>query len=421
MLTLYLPVFFCHSLLLILISVTNTKPAMKKIILLFTLCFSITSIQAQYKPVVFDYNKSLFDEGNPLPAETFFMLQGEVPADVNLVSASLLSKDGDQLLYKGVWKRAAGDNGNTFQIPVSHRLRSNDEYSFRINYFKEVDQQSGNQFREQLHGYLDAYIDQTVQIEKNRIRLNEPVSRIMDNLDEIVNRSSAYYDNKSNINFAGFSDLVKKSLQNIRNTPLSEGKFNLFKRKDDSNRDVKIKFAQEQINELKELVKSEVNTLANTDLLTVYDSKYISNYATEKVNKPLTVNVGYGATYLDGDINNLSYDSAPYVGIAFPLGNRAFTSKIISRTTLSAGVFLSNFRNAADQRITGPVIGLPVYAALGYPIFEFVRLNAGATLLQNAAAAPDGFNFQQVSVRPFVGLSADINLWIGLGKNRRMK
>ncbi len=392
---------------------------MKPIILLLTLLVSITFVQAQYKPVIFDYNKSLFDEGNPLPAETFFMLQGEVPADVELVSASLL--DGDDILFKGVWKRSAGDNGNTFQIPVSYKLRSSDEYSVRINYYKEIDQASGNQFRDQLNTYLDSYIDQTVEIEKSRIRLNEPVSRIINNLNKIVERSSAYYDNKSNINFPGFSDLVKKSLQNIRNTPLSEGKFNLFKKKDDSNRDVKIKYAQEQITELKELVKNEVNSLTSTQLLTVYDSKYITNYATEKVNKPLTVNVGYGATYLDGDINSLSYDSAPYVGIAFPLGNRVFNSNIISRTTLSAGVFLGNFRNAQDQKITGPVIGLPIYAAVGYPIFEFVRLNAGATLLQNAASAPDGLNFQQVAVRPFIGLSADINLWIGIGKNRRMK
>lgn len=392
---------------------------MKHIILLLNLLVSITFVQAQYKPVIFDYNKSLFDEGNPLPAETFFMLQGEVPADVELVSASLLDKD--DILFKGVWKRSAGDKGNTFQIPVSYKLRSSDEYSVRINYYKEIDQASGNQFRDQLNTYLDSYIDQTVEIEKSRIRLNEPISRIINNLNKIVERSSAYYDNKSNINFPGFSDLVKKSLQNIRNTPLSEGKFNLFKKKDDSNRDVKIKYAQEQINELKELVKNEVNSLTSTQLLTVYDSKYISNYATEKVNKPLTVNVGYGATYLDGNLNSLSYDSAPYVGIAFPLGNRVFNSNIISRTTLSAGVFLGNFRNAQDQKITGPVIGLPIYAAVGYPIFEFVRLNAGATLLQNAASAPDGLNFQQVAVRPFLGLSADINLWIGIGKNRRMK
>jgi hypothetical protein len=394
---------------------------MKKIILLFTLILSITFVHAQYQPVTFDYNKSYFNEGNPLPAETYFMLQGEVPADVNLVSASIFSEDGDNLLYKGVWKRAEGDRGNVFQIPITHKLHSDEEYSIRINYFKEVDQTNSNQYKDQLYSYLDTYIDQAVQIEKNRIRLTEPVNRIIDNLNEIVTRSSAYYDNKSNIDFQGFSDLVKNSLQNIRNAPLSDSKFNMFKKEDDSNRDLKIKFARDKISTLKELVKNEVGTVLNTDLLTVYDSKYINNYSTEKVKKPLTINAGYGAVYFNGDLNNLSYDSAPYVGIAFPLGNRAFNSNFISRTTISAGVFLGNFRNADNQRITGPVVGLPIYAAIGYPIFEFIRFNAGATLLQNASAAPDNLNFQQVTVRPFIGLSADINLWIGLGKNRRMR
>jgi hypothetical protein len=382
---------------------------------------SVTLVHAQYKPVTFDYNKSYFNEGNPLPAETYFMLQGEVPADVNLVSANIFSEDGKKLLHKAIWKRSEGDRGNTFQIPVTYKLRSEDEYTIRINYFKEVDQTSTKEFKDQLYSYLDAYIDQTVQIEKNKIRLTEPVNRIVENLNNIVNRSSAYYDNRSNIVFPGFSDMVKNSLKNIRNASLSESKFNLFKQKDNSNRDMKIKYAQEKISTLKELIKSETGTVLNTDLLAVYDSKNIENYATEKVNKPLTINIGYGATYFNGNLNSLSYDSAPYAGIAIPLGNRAFNSKFFSKTTLSAGVFLTNFRNAADQRITGPIVGLPIYAAIGYPIFEFVRFNAGATVLQNASATTDNFNFQQVTVRPFIGLSADINLWIGLGKNRRMK
>jgi hypothetical protein len=160
--------------------------------------------------------------------------------------------------------------------------RSDDEYSIRINYFKEVDQASTKEFKDQLYSYLDAYIDQTVQIEKNRIRLTEPVNRIVDNLNDIVNRSSAYYDNKSNISFPGFSDMVKNSLKNIRNTSLSESKFNLFKREDDSNRDMKIKYAQEKISTLKELVKSETGTVLNTDLLAVYDSKILKTTPQKK-------------------------------------------------------------------------------------------------------------------------------------------
>lgn len=393
---------------------------MKRILYLLLFMLSGYLAEAQYKTVLFDYNKSFFNEGNPLPAESFLMLQGQVPADVNLVSANIMSADGKQTLHKAVWKRADGDQSSTFQIPVTYKLHSDDKYSIRINYFKEIDQQNSEQFKEQLFTYLDAYLDQTIAIERNRIRLNEPVSRIIDNLNKIVERSTAYYDNKSNIAFPGFSDLVTKSLHNIRNQPLSEGKFSLFKRKEDTDRDLKTKYAQDRIGSLKELVKSEVSNLLNTNLLTVYDSKYIAEYSTEKIKKPLTVNIGYGAVYFNGGINNLSYDSAPYAGLSFPLGNRAFTSRILSNTTVSLGAFLSNFRNAEGEKVSGPVVGIPLYAGLGYPIFEFLRFNAGATFLQNAGA-PDGLNLQQVSVKPFIGISADINLWIGLGKNKKLQ
>jgi hypothetical protein len=393
---------------------------MKRIIFLLLFILSAYLSEAQYKTVLFDYNKSFFNEGSPLPAESFLMLQGEVPADVNLVSANIFSANGKQLLHKAVWKRAEADQGNTFQIPLTYKLRSDDKYSIRINYYKEINEQNSDQFKEQLFSYLDAYIDQTVAIERNRIRLNEPVARIIDNLNKIMERSTAFYDNKSNITFPGFSDLVTKSLHNIKNQPLSEGKFSVFKRKEDTDRNLKVQYAQERIASLKELVKSEASNLLNTELLTVYDSKYMADYSTEKIKKPLTVNIGYGAVYFNGDINKLSYDSAPYAGISFPLGNRVFASKILSNTTFSLGVFLSNFKNSEGEKITGPVVGIPVYAGLGYPIFEFLRFNAGATLLQNSSA-PDGLNLQQVTVRPFVGISADINLWIGLGKNRKLQ
>ncbi|MBC8111017.1 MAG: hypothetical protein H7Y04_08160, partial [Verrucomicrobia bacterium] len=47
--------------------------------------------------------------------------------------------------------------------------------------------------------------------------------------------------------------------------------------------------------------------------------------------------------------------------------------------------------------------------------FNFLRLNAGATLLKNTSP---NFSGNQIYVRPFVGLSAEINLWMGLKKDR---
>lgn len=394
---------------------------MKKLFILTVLFCGSYLANAQYATVVLDYEKSVFNEGKPLPAETYFILQGEVPADVNIVGATIQTADDDKVLHRAIWKRAEGNEGNTFHIPITYSLRSSGEYDVRINYYKNIDAGSSEELRQQLFTYLDSYVDQAVVIERNRIRLNEPAEQIVKSLNKIVEKSTLYYDNQSSIDFPGFSDLVTKSLRNVKNKPLSKGKFSLFKRKDDTDRNLKTEYAQEQIGSLKELIHSEVNGILNTELLTVYNSKEITNYPTEKLRKPLTVNVGYGAVYFEGNADDLSYDSAPYVGISFPLGNETFTSKFLSRTTLSAGIFLADFRNAENERISGPVVNKPIYAALGYPIFEFIRINAGVTVLQNSSRADSGVNLEQVTIKPFIGASVDINLWLGIGGRNKLR
>jgi hypothetical protein len=388
-------------------------------LLAFWVC-SNSFVYAQYKNVTFDYERSSFNEGQPLPAESYFLVSGEVAPEVEIVEIRVLqgSEKDSKPLYQGIWKRPEIKNGNTFQIPISYNLRSNSKYDFRIAYYKRIDSTSSQQFRDQLFAYLDTYVDQRVQVEKNRLRLTAPPRQIIRDLNAIVERSTLYYNNRSNVSFPGFSDMVVRGFELLKNKSLAPGKHNQNKGEGDSKQVMKNEFADEQIQSLKQMIHGEVNAVLNTDLLTVTDSKDVKNYPTEKLRSSLTLNLGYGGVYLAGNINNLSYGSAPYAGVSFPLGNKAFASKFLSRTSLSAGVFLRNFSNAEGQTISGPVVGLPVYVALGYPIMDFLRLNVGAAVLQNSSTAPSGINLQQVFVRPYVGLSVDINIWLGLGKNK---
>jgi hypothetical protein len=399
----------------------NQFTPMNKILCLLT--FWVCSnpfVYAQYKNVTFDYERSSFNDGQPLPAESYFLVSGEVAPEVEMVEIRIFpaSEKDAKSLYQGIWKRPEIKEGNTFQIPISYNLRSSSKYNFRVAYYKRIDSTSSQQFRNQLYAHLDAYVDQRVQVEKNRLRLTAPPRQIIHDLNAIVERSTLYYNNRSNIAFPGFSDMVTRGFENLKNKSLSPGKYNQNKGEGESKQVMKNEFADEQIGRLKEMIHGEVNAVLNTDLLTVTDSKDVKNYPTEKLRSSLTLNLGYGGVYFSGDINNLSYGSAPYAGVSFPLGNKAFASKFLSRTTLSAGVFIKNFSNPEGQTISGPVVGLPVYVGLGYPIVDFLRLNVGAAVLQNSTVAPSGINLQQVFVRPYVGLSVDINIWLGLGKNK---
>ncbi|HEX8530054.1 MAG TPA: hypothetical protein VF646_08515, partial [Cytophagales bacterium] len=317
------------------------------------------------------------------------------------------------------WKRTAFSQGNNFQVPITQKLKSDNEYDIRIVYYKTTTDTGRAQLKEQLVGFLDAYVDQAVVVEKNKIRLNTPVAKMVKQLNQVVKRGISYYDNRSAIAFPGFSDLVASTLNNLRNKDITPGKY-FEPDSAASKQGRKYNYAAGQINALKELVHSEVASVLNTDLAGLYDSKTIHSYRTEKVTNILTLNAGYGAAYLKGGANDLSYGSGFTAGVSFPLGSRIFPSRFFTRTTFSAGIFFNNFKNGDGQTLSGPVVGLPIYAGLGYSLIDFLRLTAGAVVLQNKGTAPDGISLQSVQVRPYVGLSLDLNLWLGIGGKSRM-
>jgi hypothetical protein len=388
--------------------------------ILFSAIIFSAAGQSQYKTVVFDYEKASFNEGQPLPAGSYLLMQGPVIPEVEIVKVFIYPASSDQLLYQGQWKRTEFSQGNNFQVPITQKLKSDNEYDIRIVYYKTTTDTGRAQLREQLYGFLDAYIDQAVVVEKNKIRLNTPVGKMVKQMNKVVKRGISYYDNRSAIEFPGFSDLVASTLKNIRNKDITPGKY-VEPDSAASKQGRKYNYAAGQIDALKELMHSEVASVLNTDLAGLYDSKTIHSYRTEKVTNILTLNAGYGAAYLKGGVNDISYGSGFTAGVSFPLGSRIFPSRFFTKTTFSAGVFLNNFKNGDDQTLSGPVVGLPVYAGVGYSLIDFLRVTAGAVVLQNTSTAPDGISLQSVQIRPYVGLSVDLNLWLGIGSKSRME
>src|SRR5690606_27132574 len=137
------------------------------------------------------------------------------------------------------------------------------------------------------------------------------------------------------------------------------------------------------------------------------------SYPTEKKPFHLPLNVGYSGTYFSGDFNNLEYDTAPFVGLSFPLGNRKFT-KFLGNASLSTGVLLNNLVNGQNQEISGPLIGRPIYAGLGYTMFRVLRFNAGAVL----TSSESNNDTENLSFYPFVGFSLEFNLWLGFNSKK---
>lgn len=383
------------------------------------LSFGILKTNAQYAPVTFDYEKSSFNESLPLPAEKNFMLKGSISNLIDQVRLSIYrNSNRKNPVNVATWRRSFANQSQNFDMPVNYKLRGNAEYDFQIDYFRRVTDAEKEVLKTTLYSTLDQYINAQIEIKRNDINLNKPASLMIDDMNDIAKTGMQYYDNLVGYEFKGFSDIVKDKINQIKDANLRSGKFSILKSKEGltDNGESKTAYAQNLTQELKNLVHSELGQLINTDLVVIADSKEIKDYPTEKTMNTLPVNVGYGAVYFSGKWNNLNYGSAPYVGLSFPLGNSTF-APFMSKMSISAGIMLTNVKDQTSKEYTGPFIKKPIYVALGYKIFRFVRLNAGATVLENRNLTVSNANnvtLKDISLKPFVGLSAEINIWAGI-------
>lgn len=375
---------------------------------------------SQYKTVVFNYERAYFDDGQPLPAESKFIISGEAGATIDVVEVKIYhTANTDKApFYTNTWEHKATNSATTFTLPVNQPLRGNEEYTFLINYYAKISGEQQQQLVNQVNAALGAYIDQSYQVERSGITIMQHPKTMRNDLNAIVNQGFSLHRNLINYNFPGFSDLVFLKLKQLSELNLQKARFNVFSKEDDNTRSVKLRYAQEQIAALKAMINQEVAQYGGVQLYALTESKKITDYLTEKTKNALALNAGYGGVYYSGSFDNLAYDASPYAGISIPFGKEPFASPFMARTSISTGVFLKNLKFGPNNEATGPIVRRPVYLALGYRVLPFIRLNAGATVLQNklTSSTTTDLNLDKLYIRPFVGLSIEINLWLNLNR-----
>ncbi len=375
---------------------------------------------AQYKTVTFNYERAYFDDGQPLPAESKFIISGQTTPNVEIVEVKIFysSNTNKAPFFQNSWERRPTSPIGIFSLPVNQPLRGNEKYTLLLNYYSKITLEQQQQVLSQINAALSAYIDQSYQVDRASVTALEHPRTMRSDLNAIVKQGLSLHRNQINYSFPGFSDLVYQKLKQIGELKLSKARFNIFAKKDDNNKSVRLRYAQDQIAALKTMVNQEVSQYAGVQMYAITDSKKISDYNTEKTKNALAINVGYGGVYNSGSFNNLSYDAAPYAGISIPFGKEPFSSPFWAKSSISTGVFLQNMKFGNGNVATGPLVHRPVYLALGYRILPFIRFNAGATVLQNkvAGTSNNDLDLDKVYIRPFVGLSMEINLWLNLNR-----
>ena len=378
---------------------------MKKILSFIFVLFIITSSAfGQYETLILNYEKSCFGQNEPLPAQKNFIITGIASNNIPFVEVNIYSSKGIQAaqpIYSTFWKRDLNSRSLNFNVPINFKLREGKEYDVLIRYFRQTTTPERDSLQRSMHRMLGAYVDQAFKISNTELGLVNSSRQTMNDLNKIVTAGLSNYRTRTSIQFNGFSDIVKLKLKQLDDLKLSKGS-------DDNEKGSRLAYRKQMLSELKAIIKTEANQYLTPDLSIMVDDKYINDYPTEKVQNYLPVNVGYGAAVFNSDFENFNYAAAPYVGLSLPFGKEG-GSAFWSKSSLSVGAFITNMTDQDNTEYTGPIFKIPVYASLGYRAYRFIRINAGATFLENTVT-------NSLSIVPFIGISAEFNVSVKLAK-----
>lgn len=388
----------------------------KLISLLLILSLSWSSISAQVKNVIYDAKKNTFDNDYALPSEERFTITGYIDTTVQLVEIEIyegVNKKGiHKEYYSTNWARDISDNGNQFYLSIKKPLRQNEKYSFDIRLFRLINSEEADYTQKSLVSSIQNYLNATTRNTGKELELTLAPSEIQKEINSIITDGLKNYRTRNQENFIGFSDIINKQLADLGDVTGSRAK-NIKKEESQSLEGT----LSNKIDALVQQANIEIEQYFNQEIFVQFDTKTVTDHPTERQKNIVAINAGYGGAWFDGNLNNFNYGHAPYVGLSFPLGKKSFSSKFWSNTSISAGVFLLNFKDNDGTTIKGPIIQRPFYAALGYKFFRFLRFNAGAVVLERKEDDGSGFiNADKIFVRPFVGLSLELNFWADFAK-----
>lgn len=383
---------------------------MKNLLIVCLILALPMEVVGQLKSVSFSPEKNQINSGLPLPSEERFLIDGLLPEGIRRVEVKIFKtnkKISSAETYN--WKAAYLSKPSQFEIYVAYPLRSNENYTLKFFYYNTTDTTEMAAVKDAIQTNLETYINANFEVNKKGVRTLVSQKAMIMQLNEIVNQGLSNYTHQLDQEFTGFSDVVKQKIEQINGVKLKNSKFNLLKKNKDTEGTDNAYYADQLIAQLVDLTKAETDQYLRSSLLMLVDIREINNYPTEKKPYYLPVNIGYAGTYFGGGLNNLDYGTSAFAGVSVPLGNKSFT-KFLGNASISTGVFFSNMTDGNQRKVSGPLIGRPSYIGLGYSIFRILRFNAGAVLTSSSVDA----NIEDVTLYPFVGFSAEFNIWLGL-------
>ena len=372
-------------------------------VLVAVLLASVTS-HAQRETVFYDFAKNSFGDFADVPSEENLLITGALPPGTEVVEVSVFDEaddDVDDDIYTGQWMSTGVTGQRDFAVPINYRLRPGDDYTFVLRFFNGVTDESRTELYRQVRSSVEAYLNLNYEVDGGELELSRSPRKLRREMDAIVMQSMSRYRITSPDPFDGFSDIVLQQLEQLDGASI-EGS--------DVSKD-------SQIRALMNLLDGELRSMLNQEIVMLKYERTVADVEAEDKPGYFSIVGGYGAAYFDGDFDDLEYGDGAFVGLGFPFSATKVAPKILRNAELSVGVFVNDF-DVEGRTWTGPIVNRPFFVGLDYKLFSFVRFNAGAVILEpddeNQSTIDDLDN--DIRIRPFVGLSAKLNLTLTLDK-----
>lgn len=384
----------------------------KNLLILSILIFAAVPLYAQIETINLDIITGKLNGSNPIPAEEVFYIQGAIPDQIEMVKLIIYpSKKTEKAGHTYFWKAPFGYKELSYQVLISDPLRSSSDYYLEFGFYKKAGKEEVEEVTRLISQNINAYLSTITTIKRGGIKFSESNEVILSNLEQILNRGAFYFELPNGQKFPGFSDITRAKLEQREKLKMGKAKYNATEVGENDN--PRAVYAAQYLSELNEIIAAEIEQFLSPNMLVRVDDKIFMNYPTEKTANVIPINVGYGAISLGKNLPDQEFAYSPYVGFSFPLGNRTF-ARFMNNLSISSGVFISGkMENALNERISGP-IDRPIYVGLGYNFFRVIRLNAGGAFITTEKSNGPNVN----SFQPFVGLSAEFNLWLGFGNKK---
>ena len=373
-----------------------------RLTLFFALVMCALSAFSQRSTVYYDFAKNTFGNFEDLPAEEDLLINGALPPGTELVEIIVYQDEvkAKDELYTGFWMANGTTGATEFSVPINYALTPGKGYTFLLSFYTPVKTDARKELYEQTRKNLEAYLNLNYEIDGDKIELKRGARKLRNELDQIVLQSMSQYRITSPGAFQGFSDIVLEQLKSIDGYKIAEGA------------------AQPApLKSLMSLIDGELRSILNQDIVMLRTQRQLSDYKVEDKPGYFSIVGGYGAMYYGGELDNLNYDDNAFVGLGFPFATTKVAPKFLRNAAFSAGIFVKDFE-IDGRTFTGPIVNKPIFVGLDYKLFSFVRFNAGGVFIEEDLGNPTNIEniTTNVKIRPFIGLSAKLNLSISLDK-----